>query len=231
MSSMDRTPCSTAVFCAALILVSGCDEGTTILPPQPPLAVAGSDTVVAPDSFVILSAAGSSAPDSIVAYEWQFGSTDTFVMVSAGDTSIAAPHLLWRGWPCVLRITSASGSMAQDTMRVTVSWLKGPNGGEVYRVGDSLHVDFFPVDELVGLKLIVNNGGEEFLLNIPGVNNAIVPIALPRVSFVVPASIYDAAYGGDVTTISDSCLILVHRYSEYGYNISSADYFAIRISP
>jgi len=112
-------------------------------------------------------------------------------------------------------------------MFVTVSWLMAPNGGERYFVGDSLHIDFFPVDVLVGLKLVVARDGEDFLLNIPGTNGAVLPIATPRVSFVIPPSIYDLAYDGEVSTVSDSCRILVHRYTDYAENIKSAGFFSI----
>ena len=206
--------------------------GHATAPPQPanesPIAVAVAAPFVAPESTLVLTGSGSSDPDGRIAlFAWQFGPGSTFVVVTTGDTSITAPAGVLDDFPCALRVTDNEGASALDTVHVRVTWLKSPNGGEVYHVGDTLTVELFAVTDPLGLTLTIERGSDLLLLAIPGLGSSIVPYSTPRVSFVVPATVYDAAYGGAVSIVSDSCRILVHEYTDFNNNISSVGYFSI----
>jgi hypothetical protein len=131
---------------------------------------------------------------------------------------------------CIVKVTDDSGASSEDTLRVALlSWLISPSGGEVYRVGDSLHIQLRPVAEDVGLKLSINDG--EFLLDVPGLTSSFYPIGRPSVAFIIPDSIYDRFTNGNVSVVSDRCRIRVFRYSSSSDFVESDTTFAILPHP
>lgn len=211
----------------ALSLAVGCDDGSGPVKPREPVAFAGADTMVPPDSAIDLIGSSSTDPQGgELTYEWQIGSdTATFVPVSTGDTTIYAPANLQDDYRCVLRVTDDEGLSSTDTVSIAVTWLRSPHGGEVFVVGDSLRVSLFPVYDLVDVRLVVRHGTDDFRLKPPGANEAFVPNNSPELAYFLPDSIYDL--GDMISTVSDSCKILVFRYNASEINCSSLGWFRI----
>ncbi|MBD3241627.1 MAG: hypothetical protein GF331_13640 [Chitinivibrionales bacterium] len=218
----------------AAVIVGGCDnDKNDVIAPvvvnDAPVAVAAADSVVAPDSAIMLlgSASYDNEDGDVSTYEWYVEGSDGFVPVTGGDTTITAPSSFDTDFLCVLRVADSEDATALDTAHVIVSWLRSPNGGQTYHVGDSLHIDMMHINQQVGLELIVVRDGEEYVLNIPGFTGTFYPSNQPRVSFVIPPTIYDLI-DGQVSPVSDSCKIRAHDYLNHNYGVRSAGYFAIK---
>jgi hypothetical protein len=193
-----------------------------------PSVHAGSDTAIDVGSSYYLRATASDTDGHVVSSQWRvmLGSdalvtVDTLIAtltnrdIRAGDTLV-----------CIVEVTDDSGATSEDTCRVALlSWLLSPNGGEVYRIGDSLRIQLRPVYENVGLKLSVNDG--EFLLDVPGLTSSFYPAGRPSVAFAVPDSIYDRFSSGNVSVVSDRCRIRVFRYNSSSDYVESDTTFAI----
>jgi hypothetical protein len=89
---------------------------------DPPVANAGMDTAVVPNSLVYLH--GNKSTDKygeIVKYEWDIYNTDVFTQCSTGDTGITASDTAFQS---VLRVTDDDGNISYDTIDVYVSTFK-----------------------------------------------------------------------------------------------------------
>jgi hypothetical protein len=193
-----------------------------------PTALASGDAAAAPESLITLHADGHD-PEGPLSYEWSIGGGG-FTAASGADTTVLAPARFDMDYPCILRVTDDSGATALDTHHVIVSWIRSPNGGESFSVGDSLHVQLFAVNELVGLKLMVLRLGEDMDLGIGGSTGSFSPMNDPTISFIIPDTIYDDFYG-PVSTVSDSCRIRIFRYQDSQTYVQSAGFFTILPRP
>jgi hypothetical protein len=201
-------------------------DGTNYLP----IIAATGPRVVPPDSTINLTASGRDPDGSIVGYEWVLEGKGDSAAADGDRVAVRAPRQPDMDYVCVLRALDDQGGVVTDTVRVIVSWLLSPNGGEVYHVGDSVSVEFAPLMEQIGLKLVIDGMNDSYLLEIPGVNETLVPISTPRVSFVIPDTIYEEPYGA-VSTVSESCLIQAYHYLDPNTSVYSADFFSIRPAP
>ncbi len=200
------------------------DSGNEIVPY--PVAVAGKDTVVAPDSAIVLRGSQSyHINGTIETVEWWIEGGDGFVASSTGDTSISAPSSFDTDFMCILRVTDGEGRTDVDTMVAIVSWIRSPNGGEVFQTGDSLRLSLVPVYDLVDVRLLIERGGDQYRVRPPGATSAFVPADNPEKAYYLPDSIYDL--GRMVAVASDSCRIEVFRYNEASVNVRSRDFFCI----
>lgn len=222
------------IVCAALslalvgvLLWGSCgnsDSGTAVA--DSPVAVAGSDTTVAPDSIIALRGSDSYHPNgTIETFEWWIDGEGGFVAASSGDTNINAPSDFDTDFMCILRVTDSDGRTDSDTTIVIVSWIRSPNGGEVFQTGDSLRLSLVRVYDLVDVRLLVERNGDQYRLRPPGATSAFVPADNPEKVYHLPDSIYDL--GRMVAVASDSCRIEVFRYNETHVNVQSRDYFRI----
>jgi hypothetical protein len=193
---------------------------------RPPVAFAGPQQVVLPGSNITVSGSGQDNDGTIVLCEWFFKGSSGFVPVTDGDTTIVAPGHFDTDYQCILRVTDDGGKVGLDTLRVIVSWLRSPNGGEVFRIGDSMHVRMLPSEELANVKLIIYTDDDYLNLSLPGLGGGILLMGEPVYSFVIPDSLTDAVYGR-VSLVSDSCRIRVGRYSQPSHYVESAEYFSI----
>ena len=212
---MLRALAITAAVATALSLFAGCDDEPTgggLL-----TAVAAADAFVAPETSLVLTGSGSTAPDNdIVSYEWlldtsQFASgAYAFVPVSTGDTTVLSPFD-FGDYSYVLRVTDGEGNTAVDTATVTVSWFYSPQGGEVFQVGDSIRLYLFPVDEQLDVRLLIERGGDQLVIQPPGATNFFIGFLEPYHAYYIPDSVYDIV--GWVPLVSDSCKMQVTRYN------------------
>jgi hypothetical protein len=227
--SILRLPSAGAV--ALALSLASCDRDDPVGGvPQNLFAVAGNDTIVAPDSTIVLSGSASYHTDGVIErYEWMVKGVDSFVLSSTGDTTISAPAEFDLDFTCVLRVTDAAGAVDVDTMVAIVSWIRSPNSGEVFHTGDSLRVSLVPVNTLVEIRLLVERDGELYRLRPPGFSRGIVPQDEPEQAILLPDSIYDL--GGMVSVVSDSCRIQVLRYNMTEINVRSKGYFRIEPGP
>jgi len=193
-----------------------------------PTAVASGPAAAAPDSIISLHATAGDV-DGPALVEWSLGGS-AFVRASVLDTAVVAPRSFDMDYQCILRVTDDSGAVALDTHHVIVSWIRSPNGGEAFTVGDSLTVQLFAVPELVGLKLIVERAGEPMDLNVGGFTGSFSPVNDPTITFAIPDTIYDSFYGA-VSTVSDSCRIRVFLYMDSQTYVQSAGCFSIHPRP
>ncbi len=213
-----------ALSLSGLLTIVGCIEDD--LSNLPPAADAGEQQIVLPDSLFAVSGAGYDADGEVVTYEWLFEGESTFVEVTDGDTAVRAPHRFDTDFACVLRVTDDEGAVGLDTLHVIVTWLRSPNGGEAYHIGDTMRVELLPTQTLVVVKLVIYRDGDYADLGIPGYNGQLWPPSQPLVSFVVPDSLTDALFGR-MGLVSDSCHIRVLDYTSPTTYVESAGYFSI----
>jgi len=204
-------------------------EGCFSVLPKPnaaPVALAGQGSVVLPGSQLVLNGDGTGVDGSVVGYEWLIDGNSDFVDVSNGDTTIDIPSAFNTDFLAVLRVTDDDGATGLDTLHTIVSWIESPNGGETFRIGDSMHVNLLAAQELVGIKLVVYRLGDEAFFDIPGFTAQFFLAAPTTVSFVLPDSLYDSVFGW-MSPASDSCQIQVFKYMDPGVSVRSAGFFSI----
>jgi hypothetical protein len=198
-----------------------------------PVAFAGNDTIAAPRTPVVLQGSGLDSDGSITQLEWIYGPVDSPTVVPAATATDTAPDRYYCPNGCdttliyVLKVTDNDGATATDTLHVLVSWLIAPNGGQVYHVGDTVHVDLMPISSQVAIRLIIDHAGDYLNPSISEFRENVFPLNVSRVSFVVPDSGNDSYYG-TVSTVSDSCKIRVLEYMQPQTYFESVRYFAIR---
>lgn len=223
---------ATLLLCSLVALggVVGCEEetpGGDTTPPQPPVISSLSDTILLPDSLIMLRGQATDANGDALTYEWFVDSADTFVVLRAQDTSWKAPSTFDLDLRCILRVTDATGLLSSDTMVALVTWLRSPNGGEVFYVGDTLTIEMIPFYNTVSPRLVIELANETILLALPGLSGIIVPMERPILKFAIPDSMTATGFGR-IGLVSDSCRIRIQRYSDQNYYIDSKDFFSIR---
>lgn len=84
-----------------------------------PLADAGNDITVGINDTIYLSGSCSCDEDPIEEYAWKCGDSEWFT-VGTGDTTVVAPAVQSSDYKCILRVTDSDGTVAYDTLIVTV---------------------------------------------------------------------------------------------------------------
>jgi hypothetical protein len=103
--------------------VLGYDSLTITMTHMPPKAIPRSpDSNVGVNDSIRLIGSHSTDNDSIVKYEWRFGTDTSWVTVSGGDTVIVAPAQAASNYLCYLRVTDSDGerSTGYDYIRIRV---------------------------------------------------------------------------------------------------------------
>lgn len=228
---------------AALTLFLACDgtpTANTTSDPTPdttpaPVVFAGHDTLAQPGAT--LEFAGiATTHDTIVTCEWYFECNDSFTVFPSAAASHTLPAEEDSSYICIFRATDSKGQQGTDTLAIWVTSTGGlrvnrPDGGEAYRVGDTVHVVLWPVYGSAGLKLVI----EDRMFNVPGLSSTFNPSEFPRHSFVVPESFSDQEYSPEldsivtvtIPTVSNSCRIRVFDYYEPSIFDESDGFFAI----
>lgn len=120
-----------------------------------PIAFAGDDTTLGPDSLLSLrGTAVDSFGGAIAKWEWDIGGTGVFKTTSSGDTTILTPSLPGDDYLCILKVIDTSGNTSpSDTLVVRIppgapavsvpsstnspvptwSWTAGTGGNGSYR--------------------------------------------------------------------------------------------------
>ncbi len=192
-----------------------------------PIVSVDAPRVVPPGSTFTLTLSARDPDGTAASHEWLFERMNEFISSSGEDTLVRAPRRVDLNFTCVARVTDDAGGVGTDTVRVIVSWLLSPNGGEVFYVGDSMHIHFAPIEDQIGVRLIIDTESDSYLLSIPGMNESFVPYSRPRISFVIPEAINDPIYGS-VSTVSETCRIQAYFYSDHSSTAESAGHFSIR---
>ncbi|MBN2188215.1 MAG: LamG domain-containing protein [Chitinispirillaceae bacterium] len=87
---------------------------------DPPVPNAGQDTTVSINDTVRLHGSATDGFGYIDSWAWDMGNTGTFIIMSGGETAIAAPSSENLNYRCVLRVTDDDGNTAKDTVRIIV---------------------------------------------------------------------------------------------------------------
>lgn len=93
--------------------------------PQPPVALAGADTLVWRGASIRLQGAGTTRFGRIVKREWDIGGKGVFRESADGASDFTAPDS-FASIPCIFRVTNQDGEWGLDTLVVTVgeAWEK-----------------------------------------------------------------------------------------------------------
>jgi hypothetical protein len=221
---------------ALLFILLCCCADSTVGPANAPPVVQAIGYSIVQTGDTIWVEGRAEDDGEVVKHEWFFEGASQFVETPAGSTFTIAPMSPDTLFECMYRATDNHGLQTVDTTYVWVVEDVGavtnriihPRGGEVYRMGDSVHVRLWPTSIPVTLELVIGRS-----LFPTGNNKTILPMVQPLISFKIQDVLIDNVWNGsafvpaEVSPVSDSCKIKVSEYNNPSSYVESAGYFRI----